>query len=173
MVDVLTPEQRRLNMSRIRGRDTKPELLLRRGLHARGLRFRLHRKDLPGCPDLIFPRFRAVVFVHGCFWHRHACPMFKVPETRREFWLKKISQNVKRDRKAVVALQHEGWRVLTVWECALRGKRRLHLEIVLKKAESFLTGNRRELQVEGAECFDGGRQVSGGKTRRGIHQAAG
>lgn len=90
MADVLTPEQRRLNMSRIRGRDTKPELLLRRGLHARGLRFRLHRKDLPGCPDLVFPRFRVTVFVHGCFWHGHECPMFKWPGTRTDFWRRKM-----------------------------------------------------------------------------------
>ena len=86
MVDVLTPEQRRLNMSRIRGKDTKPELLLRHGLHARGLRYRLHRKDLPGRPDMVFPRYRAAILVHGCFWHGHDCPLFKLPATRREFW---------------------------------------------------------------------------------------
>src|SRR5215471_13052693 len=100
MADVLTPEQRRLNMSRIRGRDTKPELLLRRSLHARGLRFRLHRRDLPGCPDLVFPRFRAAIFVHGCFWHGHTCPMFKMPKTRTVFWRNKIHKNLDRDRTA-------------------------------------------------------------------------
>ncbi len=124
MADVLTPQQRRLNMSRIRSRDTKPELLLRRALHARGLRFRLHRKDLPGCPDLVFPRFRAVVFVHGCFWHGHACHLFKVPETRRAFWQRKIRANADRDHKAVATLRSERWRVLTVWECSLRGRGR-------------------------------------------------
>jgi DNA mismatch endonuclease (patch repair protein) len=108
MTDVLTPEQRRLNMSRIRGRDTKPELLLRRGLHARGFRFRLNRKDLPGCPDLVFPRFRAVMFVHGCFWHWHDCPMFKWPATRTDFWRKKIEGNTKRVRNRMMG-PTRGW----------------------------------------------------------------
>ena|ERR1035438_6831188 len=151
MADVLTPEQRRLNMSRIRSRDTKPELLVRRGLHARGLRFRLHRKDLPGCPDLVFRRFRAVIFVHGCFWHGHECHLFKVPETHRDFWRKKISGNANRDRKAIRDLRGDRWRVLTVWECALRGRRRLDMEKVLKRIESFLSGNRRVLELKGTE----------------------
>jgi len=89
MVDVLSPEQRRLNMSRIRGRDTKPEMLIRRGLHAQGFRYRLQNRKLPGRPDLVFPRYHAVIFVHGCFWHGHNCPMFKLPGTRQEFWSKK------------------------------------------------------------------------------------
>ena len=114
MVDVLTPEQRRLNMSRIHGKDTKPELMLRRGLHALGFRFRLHRKDLPGRPDLVFPGRRAVIFVHGCFWHGHDCPMCKMPATRPEFWRAKIDGNQKRDRQAVSALAATGWRVLVV-----------------------------------------------------------
>jgi DNA mismatch endonuclease (patch repair protein) len=131
MVDVLTPEQRRLNMSRIRGRDTKPEMLLRRGLHARGLRFRLHRRDLPGRPDLVFPRFHAVIFVHGCFWHGHSCPMFKMPATRVAFWRSKIGQNRKRDWTAQAKLVEEHWRVFTVWECALRGPERSPVETVI------------------------------------------
>ena len=152
MADVLTPEQRRLNMSRIRGRDTKPEMLLRRGLHRRGLRFRLHRKDLPGCPDLVFPRFHAVLFVHGCFWHGHSCPMFKVPATRTDFWLGKISGNVDRDRKAVVALVKDGWRVLTIWECALRGRQQLDRTGVLEKAEAFLMGKRNTAYITGRQA---------------------
>jgi DNA mismatch endonuclease, patch repair protein len=131
MADVLTPEQRRLNMSRIRGRDTKPELLLRRGLHARGLRFRLHRKDLPGCPDLVFPRFCVAVFIHGCFWHGHECPMFKWPGTRTGFWRRKIEGNIERDRRAQTALAENGWRVLVIWECALRGRQRRSVTAVL------------------------------------------
>src|SRR6516165_796645 len=114
MADVLTPQQRSLNMSRIRGRDTKPELLLRRGLHGRGFRYRLHRRDLPGCPDLVLPRYHAVVFVHGCFWHDHHCHLSKLPETRQEFWRRKIEGNAARDRKAAVALQGRGWRVLVI-----------------------------------------------------------
>src|SRR5271165_5724537 len=125
MVDVLTPAQRRHNMSRVRGKDTKPELLLRRGLHALGFRFRLHRKDLPGRPDLVFPARRAAIFVHGCFWHGHDCPMCRIPTTRTGFWQTKIHGNRDRDRRAVAALTAKGWRVLVVWECALRGPARL------------------------------------------------
>jgi DNA mismatch endonuclease, patch repair protein len=149
MPDVLTREQRHLNMSRIRAKDTKPEMLLRRGLHALGLRYRLHRRDLPGCPDLVFPRHNAVLFVHGCFWHGHQCHLFKVPETRREFWLKKISGNVERDKRVIEVLRDEGWRVLTVWECALRGTRRHDLEEVLSKTAAFLAGDRNVLQLFG------------------------
>lgn len=140
MADVLTPEQRRLNMSRIRDRDTKPEMLLRRGLHARGLRFRLHRRDLPGCPDLVFPALRAVVFVHGCFWHGHNCPMFKLPATRTEFWAAKIEGNRRRDVRALEELSAAGWRTFVLWECDLRGPARRPLEVVIDKVVAWLTG---------------------------------
>jgi DNA mismatch endonuclease (patch repair protein) len=138
MVDVLTPAQRQLNMSRIRGKDTKPELLVRRGLHALGFRFRLHRKDLPGRPDLVFPARRAVIFVHGCFWHSHDCPMCKMPATRAEFWRAKIAGNRDRDEQAVRALTAAGWRVLVVWECALRGPSRLTAEKPIEICAVFL-----------------------------------
>jgi DNA mismatch endonuclease (patch repair protein) len=138
MADVLTPEQRRLNMSRIRGKDTKPEMLLRRGLHARGLRFRLHRKDLPGKPDMVFPRYRAVVLVHGCFWHGHDCQMFKLPATRGEFWQAKIAGNRARDARDIAGLAAAGWRVLVVWECALKGPARLPVDTVLATVASWL-----------------------------------
>lgn len=140
MADVLTPEQRRLNMRRIRAKDTKPELLVRRGLHAHGFRFRLHRKDLPGCPDLVFPSRRAVIFVHGCFWHGHGCPLCKMPATRPEFWQMKIDRNRARDQKAIVALKSAGWRVLVVWECALRGSAKLPYPAVLECCTKFLEG---------------------------------
>ena len=120
-MDVLTIEQRRLNMSRIRGKDTKPEMLLRRGLHAAGLRFRLHGAKLPGKPDMVFPKYHAVILIHGCFWHGHDCPLFKMPATRPEFWAKKISGNRARDLRTTNALQLTGWRLLTVWECSLKG----------------------------------------------------
>ena len=138
MPDVLTEEQRRYNMSRIRGRDTKPEMAIRRGLHARGLRFRLHRKDLPGRPDLAFPKHRTVIFVHGCFWHGHDCPMFRWPQTRKEFWREKIRKNQERDECAIRSLKEHGWRVLTVWECALKGPYRCSLDDVLKCCEYFV-----------------------------------
>jgi DNA mismatch endonuclease (patch repair protein) len=127
VTDVLTLEQRTRNMRNIRGKDTKPELLLRHALHACGLRYRLHRRDLPGCPDIILPRYRTVIFVHGCFWHRHGCSATTTPATRRDFWERKFSGNVERDKRDVEALIREGWRVLIVWECVLKGKAKNNL----------------------------------------------
>jgi DNA mismatch endonuclease (patch repair protein) len=121
MVDVLTRAQRRLNMSRTRGENTKPEMFVRQGLYALGFRYRLHRRDLIGCPDLVFPQFKAVIFVHGCFWHGHECHLFKFPQTRTKFWLTKIHGNRERDSRVAQALRADGWRVLPVWECAVRG----------------------------------------------------
>lgn len=110
-------------MSGIRGKDTKPEMAVRKALFAAGYRFRLHRRDLPGAPDVVLPGRRVAVFVHGCFWHRHmACGLSKIPATNTEFWSAKLDDNVKRDERAVVALRTGGWRVLVVWECATRGK---------------------------------------------------
>lgn len=124
MVDVLTPEQRQRNMSRIRGAHTKPELIVRKLLHKQGFRYRLHRRDLPGCPDIVLPRYNTVIFVHGCFWHAHACPLAKMPATRTAFWTAKIAGNARRDQQTIDALHTNGWRVITVWECALRGRYR-------------------------------------------------
>ena len=139
MADVLTKEQRRVNMSRIRGRDTQPELVLRRGLHRRGLRYRLYRNDLPGKPDLVFPASKGVILVHGCFWHLHDCPRFKWPETRQKFWRAKIERNRERDHAALEGLKKAGWRVQVVWECALRGAGRRPIEDVLDLCEAFVT----------------------------------
>lgn len=138
MVDVLTPEQRRLNMSRIRGRDTRPEMLIRRGLHACGFRYRLQDRKLPGRPDLIFPRYRAVIFVHGCFWHGHDCPLFRLPETRRDFWDAKITSNRNRDSRVEEALLEQGWRVATIWECSLKGINKLGGDEVIQQCRLFL-----------------------------------
>lgn len=149
--DVLTPEQRRLVMSRIRGKDTRPEMLMRRGLHGRGLRYRLHGKGLPGRPDLVFPRYRTVVFVHGCFWHGHGCSLFKWPKTRAAFWKGKIDRNIERDREAMAALKVDRWRALVVWECALKGKQKRALSDVLDGAESFIRQGRKVF-AEIAEC---------------------
>jgi DNA mismatch endonuclease (patch repair protein) len=158
MVDVLSPQQRSFNMSRIRSRDTKPELLLRRGLHARGFRFRLHRRDLPGRPDLMFPARRAVMFVHGCFWHGHGCQLSKMPTTRAEFWQRKINGNAARDRAAMDELKAAGWRLLVIWECAMRGPARLDNEVLLETASAFLrSGKEGFLEIRGR----GMRQVSG------------
>ena len=138
MADVLTPEQRRLNMSRIRGKNTKPELVLRRGLHAKGFRFQLHRRDLPGRPDLVFPRYRSVILVHGCFWHGHGCSLTKMPATRPDFWAAKIANNRDHDQRVLVALHGAGWRTLVVWECAIRGPNRQSEDVVLSSCIKFL-----------------------------------
>ncbi|PSD33759.1 very short patch repair endonuclease [Stenotrophomonas maltophilia] len=122
MVDSLTPEQRSAQMSRIRGSNTKLEVLVRKALHARGMRYRLGGAKLPGRPDIVLPKYRTVVFVHGCFWHGHDCPLYRLPKTRPEFWADKIGKNRTRDQRVTSELEAIGWRVLTVWECSLRGK---------------------------------------------------
>lgn len=123
MTDVVDKETRSRMMSGIRARNTKPEILVRRLLHAGGVRFRLHVNKLPGKPDIVLPKYKAVVLVHGCFWHGHDCRLFKWPATRPEFWRKKIEGNRANDENAVGALVDAGWRVAVVWECALRSAR--------------------------------------------------
>jgi DNA mismatch endonuclease (patch repair protein) len=121
MADTLTPNQRRRCMAAVRGRDTKPELIVRSLAHRMGYRFRLHRKDLPGKPDLVFPRHRKVIFVHGCFWHQHpGCRFATRPATRREFWAEKLEGNRQRDRRVQRELRRQGWEVLILWECQTR-----------------------------------------------------
>jgi len=107
-------------MSAVRSRDTLPELTVRQGLHALGFRYRLHSNRLLGRPDLVLPKFRAVIWIHGCFWHGHTCPAGKLPETRREFWEMKINRNRERDSNAIAAAQRERWRTLVVWECSIK-----------------------------------------------------
>lgn len=119
MVDSLTPAERSERMSRIRGKDTKPELWVRRYLHARGFRFRLHPKDLPGRPDIVLPKYGAVVLVHGCFWHGHHCQKGRIPGTRSAFWEAKFTANRTRDARNTRKLRRLGWRVYKVWECDL------------------------------------------------------
>lgn len=121
MVDIVDPFTRSRMMSGIRGKDTRPELLIRRALHREGFRFKLHDRSLPGAPDLVLPKYKAVVLVHGCFWHRHEnCYYAATPSTRRDFWLKKLGDNVRRDELNRQLLLDAGWRVFTIWECGLR-----------------------------------------------------
>lgn len=122
MIDVHTPELRSRNMQAVRRKNTGPEILLRKLLFSRGFRYRLHVSSLPGKPDIVLPKYRTVIFMHGCFWHGHDCYLFTLPQTRRDFWTEKISANQQRDRRDIVALQSAGWRVISVWECALRGR---------------------------------------------------
>jgi len=120
MADLLTPVERSERMSRIRGKDTQPELALRKALHSLGLRYRLHAVDLIGKPDLVFPRYKTVVFVHGCFWHRHAgCRIASTPKTNTSYWIEKFNKNVLRDACVIAALESLGWKVIVVWECEL------------------------------------------------------
>jgi DNA mismatch endonuclease (patch repair protein) len=131
MTDVLTPAQRRLNMSRIRGVDTKPEMIVRRLVHGMGYRYSLHGKRLPGKPDLVLTRHRKIIFVHGCYWHRHNCRYGSVrAQTRSEFWDAKISGNQARDRRNGAALKKMDWRVLVVWECEIRNLERLKKRLI-------------------------------------------
>jgi DNA mismatch endonuclease (patch repair protein) len=134
MVDRLTPERRSHLMAQVRSRNTTPELAVRRLAYSLGYRFRLHRRDLPGCPDLVFPSRNAVVFVHGCFWHRHkGCSKSSMPSTHVEFWTAKFSQTIQRDKRVSEQLERQGWRVLVIWQCEIRDR-----ETLTRRLQSFL-----------------------------------
>ena len=148
MADVVDSATRSRMMSGIRGKNTKPELLIRKALHARGFRYRLHC-DLPGKPDICLPKHRAVIFVHGCFWHGHECHLFKWPSTRPEFWRAKIARNCEVDQAAEQRLLATGWRVATIWECALKGKSRLTLDDVVQRCADWLISDRERLMIRG------------------------
>ena len=149
MADVVDPATRSRMMSGIRGKDTQPEMLIRRALHAWGFRYRLHCRDLPGRPDLCFPKYRAVIFVHGCFWHGHDCHLFKWPKTRPDFWREKIGRNREVDQRAIDLLEADGWRVAIVWECALKGREKIGLEFVSGRLSEWLASNVARLDLRG------------------------
>ena len=134
MADKFTKEERSKIMSHIPGKETKPEILVRKFLFAKGFRYRKNVKSLSGTPDIVLPRYKTVVFIHGCFWHGHkSCLKSKLPQTRRDFWKKKISENVKRDRKDIQLLQKEDWNVITIWQCEINNsqKRQKRLELLI------------------------------------------
>lgn len=134
MSDVFSSEKRSWIMSRVRGRDTKPEILVRSFIHRMGYRFRIHRRDLPGNPDIVLPRHGKVVFVHGCFWHGHkGCPRSKRPTSNEKFWNRKLNSNIERDKRFQKDLRRMGWKVLVVWQCETRRS-----EVLLRKLERFL-----------------------------------
>ncbi len=149
MADVVSPQKRSKMMSGIRGKNTKPELQIRKALHARGFRYRLHKTSLPGKPDLTLPKYNAVIFVHGCFWHLHGCHLFKWPSTRPKFWKKKITGNKTKDQENIATLQKEGWRILIVWECALKGKEKLDFQSVIDQAVKWLNSSKNYLEIRG------------------------
>lgn len=137
-------------MSGIRGKNTQPELLVRKGLHALGFRFRLHAPNVPGKPDLVLARYRAAIFVHGCFWHGHDCHLFRLPSTNAEFWAAKIGRNRGRDIEVLEHLATTGWRVLVIWECALKGRTRLDPVALLDRVAVWLRGNGKSCEIAGA-----------------------
>ncbi len=149
MADVVSAAVRSRMMAGIRGKNTKPEMVIRRGLHAHGFRYLLHDKRLPGKPDLVFPKHRAVIFVHGCFWHGHDCHLFKWPKTRKGFWRKKIERNREVDKVADASLKSGGWRICVVWECSLKGRTRLPVADVLEHIASWLDAGKRTLIFKG------------------------
>ncbi|MEO7247170.1 MAG: very short patch repair endonuclease [Novosphingobium sp.] len=140
MADIVSPAVRSRMMAGIGNANTKPEMIIRRGLHALGWRYRLHAKGLPGRPDLVFPSRRAVIFVQGCFWHGHDCVLFRWPATRAEFWRTKISGNITRDHRVRGELLELGWRVVDVWECTLKGRNRRPVDEVITGCAAFLEG---------------------------------
>lgn len=147
MSDVVSPEKRSQMMAGIRGKNTKPELLIRKGLHARGFRYKLHDRTLPGKPDLCFPKYSAVIFIHGCFWHKHDCKLFKWPRSNKAFWHEKITGNVKRDKDHYQDLTQRGWRILIVWECALKGKGTPDIVKVIDAVSRWLISNNMNSEI--------------------------
>jgi len=152
MPDIVDSATRSRMMSGIRGRDTKPEILIRKGLFRHGFRYRLHVRNLPGKPDLVLARYHAVVLIHGCFWHGHDCRLFKWPSTNDEFWQKKIGRNRERDCEVRNLLKKEGWRVLTIWECSFRGKGSDGLEQVVQRAADWIRSDKRTGTIRGKRC---------------------
>jgi DNA mismatch endonuclease (patch repair protein) len=145
--DIVDAATRSRMMAGIRGRNTRPEISIRRALHALGFRYRIHKLDVPGKPDIVLPRYRAAVFVNGCFWHGHDCPLFRLPGTRRDFWQQKISRNIARDAEVRRQLDAEGWRHVTVWECAIRGPARLGLDETIRRLASWIPSRRSKLEI--------------------------
>lgn len=141
MTDNLSPEVRSYNMSQIRNKETKPEEKVRKYLFSKGFRYRKNVRNLPGCPDIVLPKYRTVIFVHGCFWHVHQCERFKWPATNDLFWKEKLLQNVKRDKTNQEKLCADGWNVLVVWECDITKRFNATMDIVLQQLYTGKTGN--------------------------------
>lgn len=149
MVDVVSKAKRSQMMSGIRGKNTKPERQIGRMLHARGFRYRLHHAGLPGKPDFVFPRYRAVILVNGCFWHGHGCHLFKWPKSRPDFWKEKIGRNIERDQQNLAKYTELNWRVAIVWECALKGRLRIPGDEIAIQLADWLRGDLKLIEVKG------------------------
>lgn len=155
MADVVTPAVRSRMMSGIRGKNTKPELSLRKELHRRGFRYQLHNSGLPGKPDMHFRKYRAVIFAHGCLWHRHECHLFKWPcadnPLKAAFWRDKINGNCERDKRQLKALAEQDWRIAVVWECALKGKLKMPLDDVVDQLTVWLKSSEQKIEIAGLD----------------------
>jgi DNA mismatch endonuclease (patch repair protein) len=136
-------------MAGIRGRDTRLEVRIRTALHALGFRYRLHDRHIPGRPDIVLPRFRAAVFVHGCFWHGHDCELFRMPASQTEFWQTKINSNRERDSRVRQEIGALGWRQLVIWECAVRGRTRMDFAEAVSRAADWITGDAKSGEIRG------------------------
>lgn len=148
MTDVVDSKTRSRLMAGIQGKNTKPEILIRSLLHRNGFRFRLHGDKLPGKPDIVLKKYQAVIFVHGCFWHRHLCHLFKWPKTRPDFWKNKIDKNVLNDQKVIKELTSLGWRICIVWECSIKGVHKDHFAIP-RKIGKWLKSDKQFMEIEG------------------------
>ena len=151
MPDIVDAATRSRMMAGIRGSNTRPEVAVRKALHAQGFRYRLHPRDVPGKPDMVFPRHRAAVFVHGCFWHGHDCALFRLPGTRTEFWREKIARNRARDETVRRQLAEQGWRSLVIWECALRGRNAPGLAGVIPDVTEWLRTPAQSREIRGGQ----------------------
>jgi DNA mismatch endonuclease (patch repair protein) len=151
MADIVSPEKRSLMMSGIGPKNTRPEMIVRKGLHSKGFRYRLHVKSLPGKPDVVLPKYHAVIFVNGCFWHGHDCHLFKWPSTREEFWRDKINRNHQIDVQARAALFAAEWRVGVVWECAVKGTTRLPVDELIGQLYDWLRSTSTFKEIRGTE----------------------
>lgn len=150
MADIVSTAKRSSMMRGIRSKNTRPEIVVRKILHRMGFRFRLHRKDLPGRPDITLPKFKTVIFVNGCFWHGHEnCPLFRIPKTRQEFWSNKISSNQQRDLAKNLELEQLGWRRITIWECCMKGRSALEASALESELRTSICGTDDEYSIRG------------------------
>lgn len=160
MTDIVTPEKRSQMMADIKGKNTEPELIIRKGLFNNGFRYLLYRKDIPGKPDLVLPRYNAVIFVNGCFWHQHDCHLFKWPKQNKDFWREKLCNNLERDIRNHEQVAQLGWRICTIWECALKGRSTDEIAQLLESLSVWLVNkSEKETAFTGKRLNEGDRDL--------------
>jgi DNA mismatch endonuclease (patch repair protein) len=147
-MDNISKEKRSYVMSKVKSKNTTPELILRKTLHHLGLRYKLHDAKLPGKPDLVFPRYNAVIFVHGCFWHGHNCGRTGIPKSNRDFWMEKIERNKRNDSEHIKSLAKANWRTMIVWECAIQGKRKIAIDDLAVLIRDWLLSGKESCVIE-------------------------